>query len=141
MRSFRARPQAAEKAGGWTGRLRAARWLLYGCAVAAVAAGAAALLGLGGLEADRLVVEAWRATALGVFGGLFAILARRPNAMLALWALVVGHKAVMAVLGLVFAVRWDAEGAVATALTDGVLAAVLCVALLLAAPWRAPKRS
>jgi hypothetical protein len=87
---------------------------------------------------DTIVVESWRMLGFLVFAGIFALLAFRPRTLPGLWELSIMHKAGMA---LIAAATGDAKDAVSTAVADGVLAALLVTAYVLArgfTAWRKP---
>lgn len=80
-------------------RDRIGRALLIVASVAALGAALVSVIALDAAPRDRLWVELWRATALPVFAGLFALLAWRPRQSPLVWELVFAHKAAMAALG------------------------------------------
>jgi multisubunit Na+/H+ antiporter MnhC subunit len=89
---------------------------------------------------DTIVVESWRMLGFLVFAGIFALLAFRPRTLPGLWELSIMHKAGMALIAAV-AATGDAKDAVSTAVADGVLAALLVTAYVLArgfTAWRKP---
>lgn len=118
--------------------LRAARVLM---AVAAVAAGAAAVFavaGLGAANPETVVVETWRAYGLVVFAGLFALLAWRPVGYRGVWELVIAHKLALTITALVLGP--GAAGTGEVIVWDGALSVLLLVAYLSCRGWRSWRR-
>jgi hypothetical protein len=112
--------------------------------VAALAAAVSAVTAIGVVaEADAAtrMVETWRALGYAAFAGLFGLLAWRPRANLAVWAIVLAHKAALTGLALLYASRGMAEGTGSILVWDGGLTVVLLVALALARPWASSRRS
>lgn len=112
-------------------RDQAARGVL---AVAAVGAVVSALSALGTATAadDAMAVVAWH-DLLGfpVFAALFALLAWRPRGYPGVWELLIGQKAVIAIVAASLA-RGGADDAALVATVDAVLAMALAVAYVLA---------
>lgn len=111
------------------------RILLLVAALAAVAAVVTGAPALGETGPETLIVETWRVAGLGVFAGLFALLAYRPLHYAGVWELVVANKLVLTVVALSAAP--DTTDAGITAAVDGSLTAVLVAAYLLCRGWRA----
>jgi hypothetical protein len=107
-------------------------------AIASTAAAAAAVAGLAAVadaDPEVLMLETWRAAGLGVFAGLFALLAYRPRHYAGVWELVVLNKLVLTVVALTYGT--GSQGADEIALYDGILTAGLLAAYLLCRGWRA----
>ncbi len=82
------------------------------------------------------IVEVWQSYGFVVFGGLFSLLAFRPRHYAGVWELVILHKVAIAVTAALF-IPTDAEDAQTIALVDGVLAALLIAAYILAKGYKA----
>lgn len=99
---------------------------------AALAASLAAIVAVTSLDirapSDGLMVEAWRAFGLGVFAGLFGLLAWRPHALPGVWELLIAHKVAMT---LIAASASEAAEADTIVVADGSLTLVLVVAYVL----------
>jgi hypothetical protein len=104
------------------------RALLGACAVVALLAAVGALLALPGTGTETVLIDAWRALGLAVFGGLFALVARDPTGYSGVLELAIAHKLAVALTASIWR---DTPDAFLVLAVDGALAAVLMVAYIL----------
>lgn len=99
---------------------------------AALAASLATIVAVTSLDvrapSDGLMVEALRAFGLGVFAGLFVLLAWRPHALPGVWELLIVHKAALTLIAVSASEAAEADTIV---VADGSLTLVLVVAYVL----------
>lgn len=109
---------------------RAARVLLWACAVAAALAAASALPVVLSAEPAVRFVEAWRAVGFATFAAIFSVIAAAPHRVpVGIWLAVIANKVVLTLV----AVAWSgqAAGAASALWWDGSLTVALLAALVL----------
>lgn len=121
--------------GGAVSRDRVAAIILGLCAIGALIATVATIQVVADADGATQVAETWRLAGLPVFAGLFVILARTPRRNAGLWELVIANKLVLVVAGATY--LSGADGASDFVYVDGVLAALLVTAYVLAQGWTA----
>jgi hypothetical protein len=109
---------------------RGLMWLLVVLTLAAFADG---LRRMGKAGPDRIWIETWRTFAYVVFGGLFAILAWRPQHSPGIWELVFAHKAGVVLYGLTLG---DVPEAPIAIVVDTVLVVVMTAGWWLTRGWK-----
>lgn len=113
------------------GRDRAAMVLMLLAALGALLTSVGAIGPAVNASPGTQVVETWRVYGFLVFAGLFALLALRPRHYPGVWELVIFHKVAMA-LTAVTLLGDGAAGAPTAIVADGILAAMVIAAYLLA---------
>ena len=106
-------------------RRRVGRALLAVSAMVALLAAVCALVALPGAAKETVLIDAWRAFGLVVFGGLFALVARDPTGYPGVLELAIAHKLALTTAASIWR---DAPDAVLVIAADGALTAVLLVA-------------
>jgi hypothetical protein len=109
---------------------RGLMWLLVVLTLAAFADG---LRRMGKAGPDRIWIETWRTFAYVAFGGLFAILAWRPQHSPGIWELVFAHKAGVVLYGLTLG---DVPEAPIAIVVDTVLVVVMTAGWWLTRGWK-----
>jgi NADH:ubiquinone oxidoreductase subunit 6 (subunit J) len=116
-------------------RDRVARALLIVVAVGAAIATVGAIGTASDADAATRVVETWRLLGLGVFTGLFVLLAYRPRYYAGVWELAIANKFALAAFGIAYGANTtDAHQILAF---DGAIAILLLAAYALSRGWRA----
>ena len=113
----------------------AGRILLLVAAIAAAAAATGGAVSLGDADADSLIVETWRVAGLGVFAGLFGLLAYRPRHPAGVWVLAIANTVALTAAAATAATGTADSGI--TAVSDGALSVLLVAAYVLTRGWRA----
>lgn len=107
---------------------QALTWL---AAISALIAAGSAISDVTAADHATLVVQTWRMYGLFLCGGLFVLLALRPQVHGAVWAVVICNKAALAVTTAAYLTHGGIAEAAKTAGWDGALAAVLIIAYLM----------
>lgn len=116
-------------------RARVARALLIVAAFGAAIATVGAIGTASDADAATRVVETWRLLGLGVFTGLFVLLAYRPRYYAGVWELAIANKFALAAFGIAYGA--DATDARQILAFDGAIAILLVAAYVLSRGWRA----
>jgi hypothetical protein len=107
---------------------QALTWL---AAISALIAAGSAISDVTAADHSTLVVQTWRMYGLFLCGGLFVLLALRPQVHGAVWALVISNKAALAITAAAYLTHGGIAEAAKTVGWDGVLTVVLVTAYLL----------
>jgi hypothetical protein len=103
-------------------------WL---AAMSALTAAASAITDVTGADHTTLVVQTWRMYGLFMCGGLFVLLALRPQVHGAVWALVISNKAALTITTVAYLTHGGIAEATRTVGWDGALTVVLLTAYLM----------
>jgi hypothetical protein len=107
------------------------RVLTWAAAIAAISAAVSAVSDVTAADNAALIVQSWRMYGLLLCGGLFVLLALRPRVHGAIWALVIGHKAALAITAATFVAHGGIPEAAETLGWDSALAVVLITAYVM----------
>jgi hypothetical protein len=116
---------------------RSSRWRTIGhaltwlAAISALTAAASAISDVTAAEHTTLVVQTWRMYGLLLCGGLFVLLALRPQVHGAVWALVISNKAALTITTAAYLAHGGIAEATKTVGWDGALTVVLITAYLM----------
>ena len=107
---------------------QALTWL---AAISALIAAGSAISDVTGADHATLVVQTWRMYGLFLCGGLFVLLALRPQVHGAVWALVISNKAALTITTAAYLTHGGIAEATKTGGGDGALTVVLATAYLM----------
>jgi peptidoglycan/LPS O-acetylase OafA/YrhL len=113
------------------------RWRIAGqaltwlAAISALTAAASAISDVTTADHTTLVVQTWRMYGLFLCGGLFVLLALRPQVHGAVWALAILNKAALAITAAAYVTHGGIAEATGTVGWDGALTVVLLTAYLM----------
>lgn len=119
---------SADTSSLWRTIGQALTWL---AAISALTAAGSAIFDMTAADHTTLVVQTWRMYGLFLCGGLFVLLALRPQVHGAIWALVISNKAALTITTAAYLTHGGIAEAAETVSWDGALTVVLIAAYLM----------
>jgi hypothetical protein len=119
---------SADTSSRWRTIGQALTWL---AAISALTAAGSAICDVTAADRTTLVVQTWRMYGLFLCGGLFVLLALRPQVHGAVWTLVISNKAALTITTGAYLAHGGIAEATTTVGWDGALTVVLITAYLM----------